>query len=251
MSTHHLQHSIVALVEVHYKRGLPERYEVLMAPVGDGSMVCIGMHSPYAGDNRERMQPWPSDSYDSEALCAVHVLAVCTFGDAHAAPRIVGAPEWDEVSLEVVALGERKPRRLLKLELTADSADRGTCLHWDTTAVVGHEMVRICREDADPLFAITRLAMADWATAVPQQPEHHAVVSAAPLPRPIAEPALAIAGDAAALDDSAPDTALFDPAANTPVFDAELDPLADAGLPDAAAIAAVASVPARPLYAGH
>lgn len=248
MSTPHLQHSIVALVEVHYKRGLPERYEVLMAPVGDGSIVCIGMHSPYAGDNRERMQPWPCDAYDSEALCAVHVLSVCTFGDVHAVPRIVGAPEWDEVSLEVVALGGRKPRRLLKLELTADSGDRGTCLHWDTTAVVGHEMVRICREDADPLYAITRLAIADWASAVPQQPERSERV--APVARAVEESALVLVADADALDDSDADTALFDPAANTPVFETELEPLAAEGLPDAAAIAAV-TTPARPLYAGH
>src|SRR5262245_23086679 len=105
-----LQHSVLVLVEVHYKRGIPEKYEMVMAPVGRGTLVCVGMHSPHAGDSRERMHAWPIQQYDCEALCAVHVLSACLFGDGRATPRIIGAPDWVEVTLEVLALGGRKPR---------------------------------------------------------------------------------------------------------------------------------------------
>ena len=146
-------------IVVEYRRDVPERYDVLISPVASGD-VCVRLRSPVVGETICKLHRWPNDGGDSLAMRAVRSVVGCFFGGIHAAPRIVGAPDWMKVSLDVSVTGEQRRRRLLQVELTADSATHGTFLRSTGARVLRDEAVRLCPEDADAVYAVTRLALA-------------------------------------------------------------------------------------------
>ena len=158
-----------AHIAVHYKRDVPEHYDLLISPVGAGE-VCVRLRSPVVGETTCRLQPWPSQRNESIPMRAIRSVVGCFFGDIHAAPRIVGAPDWVKVSLDISSLGEQRPRRLLLLELTVDSTTRATFMRSNGKRVMRDEAVRLCPEDADAVYAVTRLALSSKAVALLDQP---------------------------------------------------------------------------------
>lgn len=158
-----------AHIAVHYKRDIPEHYDLLISPVGAGE-VCVRLRSPVVGETTCRLQPWPSQRNESIPMRAIRSVVGCFFGDIHAAPRIVGAPDWTKVSLDISSLGEQRPRRLLLLELSVDSPTRATFMRSNGKRVMRDESVRLCPEDADAVYAVTRLALSSKAVALLDQP---------------------------------------------------------------------------------
>jgi hypothetical protein len=158
-----------AHIVVHYKRDVPEHYDLLISPVGAGE-VCVTLRSPVVGETTCRLQPWSTQRNESSPMRAIRSVVGCFFGDIHAAPRIIGAPDWTKVSIDITSLGEQRPRRLLLLELTVDLPTRATFLRSNGKRVVRDESVRLCPEDADPVYAVTRLALSSKAVALLDQP---------------------------------------------------------------------------------
>jgi hypothetical protein len=144
-------------VVVEYRRDVPERYDLLISPVASGD-VCVRLRSPVVGETICRLHRWPDDGSDGLAIRAVRSVVGCFFGGIHAAPRIVGAPDWTNVTLEVSVAGERR-RRLLLAELCADTATHGIFTRHTGGRVLRDESVRLCPEDADAVYAVTRLVL--------------------------------------------------------------------------------------------
>jgi len=158
-----------AHIVVHYRRDVPEHYDLLISPVGAGE-VCVTLKSPVVGETTCRLQPWSTQRNESIPMRAIRSVVGCFFGDIHAAPRIVGAPDWTKVSLDISSLSEQRPRRLLLLELTVDSPTRATFLRSNGKRVIRDESVRLCPEDADAVYAVTRLALSSRTVALLDQP---------------------------------------------------------------------------------
>ncbi len=146
-------------IVVHYRRDTPERYDVLISPVSDGD-VCVRLNSPVVGVTSCRLHRWPSDGGDNVSVRAIRSVVDCFFGGPHPAPRIVGTPDWSKVTLDVCLSGEQRRRRLLLAELSADSPTHGTFVRTIGARVQSCPPVRLCPEDADAVYAVTRLALA-------------------------------------------------------------------------------------------
>ena len=177
-----------AHIVVQYRRDVPECYEVLISPVSNGE-VCVRLRSPVVGETIGRLHRWPSDGSDNLSMRAIRAIVGCFFGGIHAAPRIVGAPDWVKVTLDLALADEqpRRRRRLLLLELTADSATCGTFMRSSGTRVLRDESVRLCPEDADAIYAVTRLALSCKAVAGVER-----VMQAVPPMRPITRVAVSM-----------------------------------------------------------
>lgn len=154
-----------AQIVVQYRRDVPERYDVLISPVSSAEMICVRLRSPVVGETVCRLHPWPADGGDNLSMRAIRAIVGCFFGGVHAAPRIVGAPDWVKVTLDLALAGDQRRRRLLLLELTADSPTLGTFMRSTGTRVLHDDAVRLCPEDADAVYAVTRLALSCKAVA--------------------------------------------------------------------------------------
>jgi len=160
---HAHRESFLAAIVVHYGRDASERYEASLSitPLGE---TCVLLRRPFAEEIPMRL-PGHAAAHEDEAVHAVQSLVHCFFGDSHAAPRIVGEPDWHSVSLEVSSLGERRARRVLFVELTCNSPRHATCARADGLGDADDESVTLCPEDADPVYAVTRLALSPRAIA--------------------------------------------------------------------------------------
>ena len=144
-------------VIVEYRRDQPEHYEVLISPVSSED-VCVRLHSPVLGETSCKLHRWPSDNGDSLAMQALRSVVGCFFGGLHAAPRIVGTPDWLRVSLEVSLAAEHRRRRMLLVGLEVETPTHGVFTRSSGTRVLRDD-VRLCPEDADAVYAVTRLAL--------------------------------------------------------------------------------------------
>ena len=89
---------------------------------------------------------------------ALDAALLALYGELHPTPRLVGTPEWSDVRLSVhhTFEGMREPMRSYELRLITTSTawwrvHEGAWCH-------GQHTVALCREDADPAYAVTRLA---------------------------------------------------------------------------------------------
>lgn len=89
---------------------------------------------------------------------ALDAALLALYGELHPTPRLVGTPEWSEVRLSVhhTFEGLREPLRSYDLRIITNSTawwrvHEGAWCH-------GQHTVALCREDADPAYAVTRLA---------------------------------------------------------------------------------------------
>jgi hypothetical protein len=177
-----------AQIVVQYRRDVPERYDVLISPVSAGD-VCVRLRSPVVGETICRLNRWPDDAADSIATRAIRAIVGCFFGGPHPAPRIVGSPDWVKVTLEIAAVGDdhQRRRRLLLLELTADSATQGSFMRSSGTRVLRDEAVRLCPEDADAIYAVTRLALSQKTVVPATERDLPARLPARPTVAPLAQ----------------------------------------------------------------
>lgn len=174
----------MAGIVVQYGRDAPERYEAHLSitPLGE---TCVLLRRPFADETPMRLPPGAAGDADP-VVHAVQSLVRCFFGDSHAAPRIVGEPDWSSVSLEVMAVGEPQGRRLLFVELTCNSPRHATCVRADGHSSIDGEGVTLCPEDADPIYAVTRLALSPRAVAAARRAR---IAHEAPVAIPARRPA--------------------------------------------------------------
>jgi hypothetical protein len=145
-------------IVIHYKHDGPEHYDLLISPFAAGR-VWVRLRCSAMGELSCRLHPWPTDGHDSVSLRTLHTVIACFFGDVHPAPRIVGAPDWTRVALEISTVRDHKPRRLLLLEMAVDGPSRASFARHVGAKVLRDGAVRMCPEDADPVYAITRLGL--------------------------------------------------------------------------------------------
>jgi hypothetical protein len=174
---HSHRETFLAAIVVQYGHDASERYEAHLSttPLGE---TCVLLRRPFADEEPMRL-PRPAGGEIDPLVHTVQSLVRCFFGDSHAAPRIVGEPDWHSVSLEVSSLAGARTQRLLFVELTCSSPRHATCVRADGPVSVDGESVTLCPEDADPVYAVTRLALSPRAVAAARRAR-----SAQPLPVP-------------------------------------------------------------------
>lgn len=188
-----LPNSLKAAITVRYKRGAAERYELTLDQAAEGALEAC-LVSPATGELRRTVRPRTERAHDTVTTRALQTVVECFFGDVHAVPRIVGAPEWTQVTLELQALRESRSRRMLFVELKADSPQAATLERTVASRVAERESVRLCPEDADPVYAVTRLALVGHAAAAARERYvEHRPTMRAPLLQPPSLVAMAAA----------------------------------------------------------
>jgi hypothetical protein len=163
-----LSRPMLVRVDVRYRRDTAEYYELLISPFG-GNEVCVRLRDPQLDETTTCQVPaWPNHEHESETVRALHAAVACFFGEVRAVPRIVGMPDWTQVSLVVSRAGEeQRRRRLLSVELSLQSPTRASAARSDGTRYARDEFVQLCREDADAVYAVTRVALCESAARLP------------------------------------------------------------------------------------
>lgn len=158
---------VMAHIVIQYERYDTERYDMLITP-SVGGHVFVRLRSPVVGVSSCRLDPWPGQR--QEDLCARSIRSViaCFFGEVDAKPRIVGTPDWKEVSLEVSVVRGNRPSRLLLFSLVAHAPARASYSHSNASGVLRDDAISLRPEDADAVYAVTRVALASSPLALPE-----------------------------------------------------------------------------------
>ena len=161
-----LSHPMTVQIEVLYRRDAPERYELLVNPLGQ-NQLSVRMRDPQFGESTCSVAAWSNHESESDVVRAVHAAVACFFGDVRAVPRIVGAPDWTQVSIGVAhARDDHKRKTSMRVELTLQSPTRASVVRTIGPRSARDDAVRLCPEDADAVYAITRVALCSSAARV-------------------------------------------------------------------------------------
>lgn len=152
-----------------------DQYRLQIGPLGDASgKLEVQLRSPTIGTSTTTVLPARyAQGCDSLAVLAIKATIFGLFGQERPAPRIVGVPEWSWASLEITRVRPRMTQHLRRYELTAESAISACLMRYQGGTLAAMETFELCREDADPLYALTRLTLRSEtarAMAVKQQP---------------------------------------------------------------------------------
>lgn len=162
---------VMAHIVIQYERYDTERYDMLITPSAGGK-VFVRLRSPVVGVSSCGIEPWPSQAHESLSTRALRSVVGCFFGEVEAKPRIVGVPDWKEVSLEVSVVRASRPNRLMLLSVVSDAPARGSFSHSNGSRVLRSDVVKLRPEDADAVYAVTRIALASQTIAVPEALEY-------------------------------------------------------------------------------
>lgn len=162
---------VMAHVVIQYERHDTERYDMLITPSADGK-VFVRLRSPVVGVTCCGLEPWPSQAHENIATRAIRSVVGCFFGEVDAKPRIVGVPDWKEVSLEVSVVRGNQPNRLMLLSVVADAPARASFSHSNGSRMLRSVGVKLRPEDADAVYAVTRIALAGNALALADASEY-------------------------------------------------------------------------------
>lgn len=155
---------VMAHIVVQYERHATERYDMLITPSPAGK-TFVRLRSPVVGVSCCQLESWPGQAREGVSTRAIRSVIGCFFGEVDAKPRIVGTPDWKEVSLEVSVVRASRPNRLLLLSVVAEAPTLGTCSHSNGARVLRNDAVKLKPEDADAVYAVTRLALASVSLA--------------------------------------------------------------------------------------
>ncbi|HSW04304.1 hypothetical protein [Aquabacterium sp.] len=141
---------------VHYLHSVGERWMLDLGPRYDAQHVLAQRRGSCPRDVDVRTLLLKHDASRSPALEVIEAVALMHFGSAKLAPRIIGAPDWHEIALTSYADKGHGYEALLSLNVWV----RG-----DTLVAVLREPGRhdhaehaLCGGDADPLYALLRVA---------------------------------------------------------------------------------------------
>lgn len=88
---------------------------------------------------------------------ALDAVLLALYGELHPAPRLIGSTEWGEARLSVHHVLEGRREALRSYELRVVSSGAGWWRVHEGSWCHAHRTVALCREDADPVYALTRL----------------------------------------------------------------------------------------------
>jgi hypothetical protein len=145
-------------LEIRYANGESERCRMAMSDVGGGE-VCVRVRHP-GGETSSHVETWVRNSRDSTLTRVMRGFATAFFGSVRMMPRIVGTPDWREVTLELAISRRHRLFDEARLSLRFDPAGAaGFELQCDGHGVED-STVTLQREDADALYALARVALA-------------------------------------------------------------------------------------------
>lgn len=146
-------------LEIRYASGDLERCRMTMSDVGGGE-VCVRVRHP-GGEASSHVETWVRNSRDSTLTRVMRGFATAFFGSVRMLPRIVGAPDWRQVSLELALSRRHRVFDEARLTLSFDPSSGGGRfeLRCDGQSVED-SAIALQREDADALYALARVALA-------------------------------------------------------------------------------------------
>jgi hypothetical protein len=154
-----LTHPLRVSISVQYRRDVPEHYQLTIAPHAAGR-VRVQLRSQTFGAISDQVLPWSSTDHHGLPARVMHAVVAGFFGTERPAPRIVGAFDWSHVELDVLALTRtEQPERLLSVLLDADEIGCATLAVANGSFSRRSEVIKLLREDADPIYAVTRLVL--------------------------------------------------------------------------------------------
>nr|WP_297353695.1 hypothetical protein [uncultured Caldimonas sp.] len=138
-----------------------DQYKLQIGPLGDASgKLEIQLRSPTIGTSTQCMLPARyAQGCDSLAVLAIKASIHGLFGQDRPAPRIVGLPEWSWASLQITRVRPHLTQTLRRYELSVESAISACLMRYQGPMLAAMETFELCREDADPLYALTRLTL--------------------------------------------------------------------------------------------
>lgn len=154
-----LANPVTARLVIEAPLGDIERYDITISPF-EGAHVLLRVHGPVPGRQAMRLQVWPNRWHVPVHGCALLALLEWFFGDTQPSPRIVGAPEWASVSLELCSGREGHMRRLVHWEMrTLGEGRRASLTRQSGAKNPVRSEVLLAPEDADGILALARHAM--------------------------------------------------------------------------------------------
>jgi len=153
-----LPNPIKAHLQIHSAEGPTERYDISITPF-EGTHVLLRVLGPLPGQQKLQLQLWPNRWHTSISACAVLTLMEWFFGDVRPMPRIVGLPEWTQVSLELSSGRDGHMRRMMFWELRALSEHHAVLARGNGSKAPEEHAIALKPEDADGIFALLQHAM--------------------------------------------------------------------------------------------
>lgn len=155
------QEMLTVELAVRYGQQETDAYRVQIGPLADASgKLDIQLRSPTIGASAACSLPARFVSTcDSLAVLAIKASIHALFGQERPAPRIVGLPEWSAASLTITRVRPHLTQVLRRYELTVESALSACLMRYQGQTLAAMETFELCREDADPLYALTRLTL--------------------------------------------------------------------------------------------
>lgn len=155
------QEMLTVELAVRYSQQESDTYRVQVGPLADpGGKLDIQLRSPTIGASALCSLPARFISTcDSLAVLAIKASIQALFGQERPAPRIVGAPEWSAASLIITRVRPHLSQVLRRYELTVETPLTACLMRYQGQTLAAMETFELCREDADPLYALTRLTL--------------------------------------------------------------------------------------------
>ncbi|WKB51761.1 hypothetical protein [Eleftheria terrae] len=155
---------LVVELAVRYGQGQQQetdQYRIQIGPLGDASgKLEIVLRSPTLGTSAQNVLPARyASGCDSLAVLAIKASIQGLFGQERPAPRIVGLPEWSGASLQITRVRPHLSQTLRRYELSVESSITACLMRYQGPMLAAMETFELCREDADPLYALTRLTL--------------------------------------------------------------------------------------------
>lgn len=155
------QEMLTVDLAVRYGQQESDAYRVQVGPLADpAGKLDIQLRSPTIGASSQCSLPARFvSSCDSLAVLAIKASIHALFGQERPAPRIVGAPEWSAASLLITRVRPHLTQTLRRYELTVETPLTACLMRYQGQTLAAMETFELCREDADPLYALTRLTL--------------------------------------------------------------------------------------------
>jgi hypothetical protein len=148
---------------VRYGQVQPEadQYHLVIGPLSDpGGRLEIQLRGPSAAAVPGSVLPARyAAQCESLSVLAIKAAIHGLFGQDRPAPRIVGVPEWTWAALQITRVRPHLTQVLRRYELSVESSVTACLMRYQGAMLAAMETFELCREDADPLYALTRLTL--------------------------------------------------------------------------------------------
>ena len=143
---------------VHYLEGAGERWVLDLGPRPDALRLLAQSRGSNPRDGEIRFLQLGYEPSRSPAIESLEAMALMHFGSSTLSPRIIGLPDWDEIGLVIYIDNGHGYEALVSLRLCARGDTLGVVLRQPGRHCIT-EYTR-CGGDADPLYALLRVASA-------------------------------------------------------------------------------------------